>query len=464
MSKTTVPSNWFQLTRWFILPLLFLLLLLAACTPSGNPPQPDLDLNSPLIIPIIRPSATPSATAELTSPLLAGSQWTVGEPIGGPIVSVFTTTGGVNIVGVATDSLPVTLVAAASATPSATPLATSQATVQATVHPLITPRPSATPDWVPAITPTPERVWYLVAAQTPASAAAPDGRTIQSAWRAPEQVRWDLMAPWDELRVGPGFHGGTLRPATDYVQIRPLPNATAPAYFSGGRTSPLPECNQPSWDANYLGDDYGIWIEDVTGVVIDGGPDSLIHLRDYRYGAIRLEPSSRAVHLRNLRVYNNGTGIKTATGWRPARSAIIVGGRDHTLGPNLVVKNNGEDAIQSRWGQNNLSGLLVVGNWLYNSRLHSSGNGLPFNWCTHSDSVQVYSGDIVRNIIISNNVLGPNVTNGAILGDKGTRTVVHNVLIADNRFLHVNDNPILDNSPDDVDALNWRVERNLIFD
>lgn len=335
------------------------------------------------------------------------------------------------------------------------------ATPPAALSPLpVEPRPVVVA--VPTPTPTPVNVWYLQAARLPAGPASPDGRSIDSAWRKVSQVDFSRMEPWDELRIGSGVYAGMLRPSVDYVQIKPLATARDPIVFDGGRSARLPECGQATWQSPDLGDDYAFWIEGVTGVVVDGGPQRLIEIRNYRYGGIRLEPSSRAVSLKSLKIFENGSAIAELSGWRPARPGIVVGGADHRF-IDLIVRDNGEDAIQSHYSpQNNLRNLLVSGSWVHNSRLHSRQSGLPYNHCTHTDGLQIYSGGLVLDVTVVDSVIGPNVTNGVILGDKGTGAQVNYVTIRNSSFVGITDNAYLDNSPGAL-QFGWRVENNRIM-
>ena len=398
---------------WSVL-LLFVTILLSACNQPATPgsPLPQPALPQPFA------STTPSPTP-----------FVIGPPaIGGPVVSTISMSDGIGV-SVAPDSpLPVTLVA-----------------VTAESNPIIIERPTQTP--APAITPTPENIWHVISPVFPAGPAAPDGRTSESAWRGLDQIDYSQIKPYDELRIGPGFYAGTLRPQTDYLIIRPAIGATGPVVLDGGRNAPLPECGDAVWESDDLGDPYGIWLEGVTGVVIDGGPERRIQIRNYRYGGIRLEPDTRGVHLRNMQIYENGSAIEESSGWRPARPGIVVGGADHWL-HGLIIHDNGEDAIQSHHSrQNNLRGLLVSGSWLYNSRMHSRTGMLPYNHCTHTDGLQIYEGGEVANVSVQNSAIGPNLTNGVILGDKGTGARVEYVILKGNIFIGITDNAYLDNSP-----------------
>jgi len=404
----------------------FLCLLLVSC---ARPAAPE----SPLPMPREFATTTPSPTPFIVGP----------PAIGGPVVSTISMSDGISV-SVAPDSpLPVTLVA-----------------VTAEPNPIIIERPTQTP--MPAITPTPENIWHVISPIFPAGPAAPDGRTSQSAWRGLDQIDYSQIKPYDELRIGPGFYAGTLRPSVDYLIIRPAIGASGSVVFDGGRNAPLPECGQADWESEHLGDSYGIFLEGVTGVVIDGGPQRRIQIRNYRYGGIRLEPDTRAVRLRNMQIYENGSAIEEATGWRPARPGIVVGGADHWF-DGMIIHDNGEDAIQSHHSrQNNLRGLVVSGSWLYNSRMHSRAGMLPYNHCTHTDGLQIYEGGEVANVVVSGNVIGPNVTNGVILGDKGTGAVVSYAIVHSNSFVGVTDNAILDNSPG-ARQIGWSLEENLIL-
>jgi len=370
-------------------------------------------------------SPLPQNSSAFSSPLIPSD----------PITSIVTHTGDISISVDPNSPLPVTLVAV---TVETTPVVAAR-------H---TPRP--------AVTPTPENIWYLIDPVRPAGPSQSDGKTLQSAWREVDEIEWSQIRPYDEIRIGPGFYSRTIQPLTDYVTFRPIEDSVGQIVFDGGRTTALPECGQAEWASDDLGDNYAFWFVGTKGIVLDGGPQRRIEIRNYRYGGIRLEPDTRGIHLRNLLIHSNGGAVEEEGLWRPSRPGILVGGDGHTF-DGLIVHDNGEDAIQSHHAaDNNLSHLLVRNSLLYNKRMHSVETNLSSNFCTHSDGVQIYSGGVVSGLVLLDSVIGPNFTNGAMLGDKGTKTRVDYALFKGVSFVDISDNAIFDNSIGEA-SVGWEI-------
>ncbi len=84
-----------------------------------------------------------------------------------------------------------------------------------------------------------------------------------------------------------------------------------------------------------------------------------------------------------------------------------------------------------------------------------------FNWCTHSDGVQLYSSDDFNNLTIEKTIIGPNFMNGLILGDRGSSNEtawVNNLTLNDvviTRYMH---NALGMNNKDGQSGANWNID------
>ena len=128
----------------------------------------------------------------------------------------------------------------------------------------------------------------------------------------------------------------------------------------------------------------------------------------------------------------------------------------------LEVHDNAADAIQSaftnpgRGTYNNMDDLTITDSWFYNQRPHSGTDNSPagevctadnasgcdelgaphmgpdyhryptdppnrqesFNWCTHSDGIQIFSSNDFNKMTLERTIIGPNFMTGLILGDR----------------------------------------------
>ena len=117
---------------------------------------------------------------------------------------------------------------------------------------------------------------------------------------------------------------------------------------------------------------------------------------------------------RNLEIFDNGqANLSETTGvWRSDLPGVSVSGSDNLFERDLI-HDNGQDAFQSNGGLHNVT---VRQSWLYNLRPHPSNPSLAFNYCMHSDGMQVYNGAVQTGVNFDSGILGPGLMQGAILG------------------------------------------------
>ncbi|MEM8859146.1 MAG: hypothetical protein AAGD96_12540 [Chloroflexota bacterium] len=231
--------------------------------------------------------------------------------------------------------------------------------------------------------------------------------------------------------------------------------------------------------------------------------------------------NSQNVTLRFMEIYNNGKvfqadDVDNVTGesvegsqdlFYPINSApgIKLSGSGHTF-EFLEVHDNAADAIQSNFTNpaggvfNNIDDITIRNSWFYNQRPHSGTDNSPsteictaqntsgcdeggspamdatyfnyptepndrqesFNWCTHNDGVQIYSSNDLNGLAIESSIMGPNLMNALILGDKGDENStawVNDLALKDVVFTRFSNNALgMNNDQPNVGA-NWTVDQ-----
>jgi hypothetical protein len=314
-----------------------------------------------------------------------------------------------------------------------------------------------------------------------------NGQSWGSAWNELNQINWSAVNPGDTIFLDGGAssmtYTTTLAPSKSGTSGNPITirlsseaERNGRAIIHGGRQAPLPECGQRTYNpyanesqVNQLRE--GIKFENVSYVVVDGGKWEGIEITRNENG-VRYYDNTSHTTLRNLRIHDNGSVFQDNDGsvsdlWYSSSPGIRVEGTHHTF-ERLHIHDNGQDNIQSGGGLQQLTHLTIKESWLHNQRVHSgidngpsgdsgdelgapqkgpSYNGFDesFNWCTHSDAVQVFdSGSSnASNFLFENTIFGPGHTNTLILGDTSgggatiTDLTMRNVLIvkgADNNI------------------------------
>lgn len=177
----------------------------------------------------------------------------------------------------------------------------------------------------------------------------------------------------------------------------------------------------------------------------------------------------------------------------------------------LEVHDNAADAIQSNFTDpsngifNNMDDITITSSWFYNQRAHSGIDNSPagevctaddtsgcdemgapsmsaeyfrypaeptarreaFNWCTHNDGIQIYSAEDFNNLVIERSVMGPNLMNALILGDRGepvkTTAWVNNLVMNDVVITRFTNNALgMNNNQPNVGS-NWQINQTTVY-
>lgn len=363
------------------------------------------------------------------------------------------------------------------ATPTPEPIEPTTPPVEPTVAPTQPPvEPTAAPI-VPTEPPVQPTVAPIVPTVAPPDAGSGhffyvsklgnngDGRSWATAWNELDQVNWSQFQPGDTLLIDGGTnqmtYGKTLRPTVSGTAEKPIrirlaseAGRNGQVVIFGGRSTPLPYCYQPDYPvdtSSVLSN--GALFDGVSHIVLDGMKWRGIVIHGMDGDGIRLYEDTSNLTFRHLEIYDNGT-VRTSSsgGYKSDGKGLRLEGANHLV-ERTLIHDNGQDAIQS--DGDGVSNFTVRQSWFYNGRKHPSVNE-SFNYCSHSDAVQIFDGGVVRGVTIEDSIMGPGFTNTLLLGDRNVDVV--DVLIRNVLFLKGAENNISAHSSATTSVKNWRIE------
>ncbi len=345
-------------------------------------------------------------------------------------------------------------------TAAATQLASQTTTppLEATATPLPTKVPPSQPTSVTTAQPTrmpiPERRHYVSKLGSNL-----DGESWTSAWNELDQINWQMVQPGDAILIDGGdtemIYESTLNVQASGSADLPIilmrsdeagHNGTVSIF--GGRTQPLPYCNQSSYVAptNTIRR-AAIILNGRSWIVIDGGRRSGIRMYGHNGNGIALNNSPSHITVRNVEIYNNGT-VNYYTGptnndfthntWYADEAGVKLSGSE-LMFDRVIVHDNGQDSFQDQ--DKGVNGLTIRASWLYDSQAHPERAGYSFNYCTHNDGLQIWGGGTQANFTIEDSVIGPYTQQGIMLGD--TNATVNQVTIKNSLFINATDNNLI---------------------
>jgi hypothetical protein len=298
------------------------------------------------------------------------------------------------------------------------------------------------------------------------------GTSWASAWNELNQIRWTLVQPGAVIYIDGGSTGMTYQTT---LTLGKSGTSTAPitlrasdetahrgqVVFFGGRTSNLPYCGQSSYSnqADSTMREYAILSNGQDYVNIDGRRWRGIVMHGFRNSAIRFRADSRNINVYYVEIYNNGSASYTSSGWRSDRPGVRLAGQN-ILFRRVIIHDNGQDAFQSQDGSNGINNFRLEKSWLYNGRRHPSINE-SWNYCTHTDGIQIYDGGVIRGITVTESYFGPGFTQNVILGQtpttSGSWADVQDVTFRDVVFSRGADNGAVGYR--DSNSSNWLLDR-----
>lgn len=314
------------------------------------------------------------------------------------------------------------------------------------------------------------------------------GTSWATAWTQPSKIDWAEVNPGDRIVLD----GGTTRCPSDYafgattdvppgqtcgmtyraplvvgasgvagaaitIKLATSRGHDGTAVLAGGRSTPLPFCDQKSYAASGQSRRTGILIPGRSHVVVDGSHRSGIMISGARTGVDLASDRTAHVTLRNLELFDNGTYSRWAHGFRTDGDGISLTGHDIVVDRTLI-HDNGQDAIQdsdtgfARIGHAPLHDITITNSWLYEHRESPLFPGFGFNSgaqeiaaqdCTHVDGLQIWGGGLhQQRMTFGHDVFGPFLAQGVYPGDDDVASFDH-VVVSDSLFLNMLDHSII---------------------
>ena len=390
----------------------------------------------------------------------------------------------------------------------------------------VIPQPTSTPVTPEATTPPPTatpisgngNVYYVSRNGNNAN-----GRSWETAWNELNRINWGVLKAGDTVYIDGGNNSMTYRTTLEpkkngssgnpiLIQLSGESGRNGQAIFFGGNSVPLPECGVKSWNDSQHRNagDHGIaFMNSISNITVDGTKRHGIVIHGWKSNGIQFDRHSttRNITLRYIEIYNNG-GTKTVNdgGVRlinPSHSdsGIELGGIGHKF-QFMEIHDNSGDAIQSGAAPNQMEDFTLTDSWLYNQRPHSGKDNSPssdvctksnqsgcdeygapdmgpdywnypnpprtesFNWCTHSDGIQIFTGNAFENMTVERSIIGPNFMTAMLLGDRNSSSTtawVNNLRMRDvvlTRFMH---NGVGMKNPSNNAGRNWDLENVTIY-
>lgn len=297
-----------------------------------------------------------------------------------------------------------------------------------------------------------------------------NGQSWQTAWNELDQINWPIIKPGDTIVIDGGAIEMTYATPMEigasgssdapiYIQASAEPGRNGKITIFGGRYKALPHCFQNSFE-DPIGEiiNFGIRTNDHSWLILDGLDWNGIVIHGFGRAGIRIDRHSKNITVRNVEIYNNGYAKSTSRGWVPEGVGIRLAG-PYMVVERALIHDNGQDAIQSMWDDNNIHNFRISNSWLYNGRRHLTVDE-SWNYCTHTDGLQIYDGGLISGITIENSVVGPGFTNGLILGqtpaDNGAQADVHDVTIRNTILTKAADNGLF--GYEGSNTQNWKLD------
>lgn len=304
-----------------------------------------------------------------------------------------------------------------------------------------------------------------------------DGKSWATAWNELDQIDWSVIQPGYTIVIDGGssemvyrstlsieeVHGTAENPIT--IRRSNEQDRNGRVVIFGGRSTPLPYCDQSNYTFQSSGvNSYGVYFDDASWIIIDGEDRSGIVIYGHNRNGMRFNFNTNDITTRRLEIYDNGFAEQSGGIWDPDSAGVRIAGANHTF-EKMIIHDNGQDAFQSGSGQNpefnlnNLDNLTIRQSWLYNGRQHPTVNE-SYNYCAHTDGVQINRGGIVDGVTIEETIIGPGFTNGVLLGQSltndGAEASIHNLYMRDVLFMKAADNSI--RGYVNTNPTNWVIE------
>src|SRR5262249_25485105 len=205
-----------------------------------------------------------------------------------------------------------------------------------------------------------------------------DGRSWATAWTDLAQIQLNVIQPTDTILIDEGSmvmsytsslsigqSGISGAPIT--IKLAEQPGRNGRAVIFGGRSTPLPDCDQPAYiyETNNVRS-RGIDVGDHSWLIIDGSKWRGITIYGYNETGIAMGSGSSNNLIRNVEIYDNGLAYQNDGLWYPDNPGVKFSGTNNTF-ERAIIHDNGQDAFQSGGG---VANFTVRESWLFNGRQH----------------------------------------------------------------------------------------------
>lgn len=310
-----------------------------------------------------------------------------------------------------------------------------------------------------------------------------DGKSWTTAWNELNQINWSLVQSGDAIVIDGGSvvcsypvtvtestntplspsggqncgmvyqstlnvgkSGQSSSPITVRLSEEAGRNGTAVIF--GGRQKPLPACNDPIFPASAR--EIGINFNSNQYVVIDGIKWSGIMV--YGHDKWGMNTGNNNI-VRYMELFDNGRPDDSG-----ANQPCVSGLGSNNVFERVIIHDCGQDAFQSGGG---VSNFTLRNSWLYNARKKIGTDFDIWNYCRHSDGIQIYNGLDQYGVTIENSVIGPGFMQGVLLGghdDQGQEAFIHDVVIRNSLFYGNHNGNIINHPGQSQGSRNWRIE------
>ncbi len=250
-----------------------------------------------------------------------------------------------------------------------------------------------------------------------------DGRSWTTAWNELDQINWPVIQPGDTINLDGGsqqmIYTTTLSIGKSGTKGAPITITKASdaghnghVVIFGGRTIPLPYCNQRNYTAQTTGiNATGIDVGNASWIVIEGSNWDGITIHGTGQQGVAFGSNSSNDIIRNLETYDNGNVLQSNGTSSPdnAGGGILVYGTNH-LFEQVNIHDDAGDSFQPS-GNN----ITINRSWLHQTREDPTQPGTPFNQCEHQDGYQIWGFNNHSTILIENSVISGQ-KEGVILG------------------------------------------------
>lgn len=322
-----------------------------------------------------------------------------------------------------------------------------------------------------------------------AAPAGGDGSEA-SPWRSFLDATWVDGATYS-IAGGPSVgspkaYMDPLAPAGNNIEIC----ANGYVEIVGPRPGILPENGETNYTVSSDTGVVGLDVTQLANGLIDGKAWHGIVVRNWQSDGIELGPNSTGNTFKYLESWNNGW-VDEADSWDTneqvcsnpvsvysgsarafANGAGIVIAGQGNLFEYILSHNNGQDPVRSATGNNNLGNTTFRHFWFHNLRPNTRalGDGGPingpltqsFNYGRHADGIHVFDGsaNLVSGLDFQRGILGPGVTNAAILGEV-SRVDVDDIIFDECILVGHSDNGLFSNNGST--STNWMIIDSTVF-